>query len=297
MKHSNKIEIKQLVASVMSCGDCSGFSREALLPNTNSSCAKQGALTSQTICPNFRANAFNMSDSMKEGTEVRDLLDLINKVPDESIKALAGLLLKESKTRALGSRLGMRVYVRYRGRDKADYASNFLAARVLDVSKERIRLISDDGATCLTFPNTGFDGPIYSEKSFGPIRKNIRRQKMAYDPEIEANEDRDRNRRKLDGVFSDDDNTRFKTPNDLSLDNLEIPDLASVSRKKKKSGKRTSTLLDLANIIEQGTMIGVSSDGAGVSRLRNNDYNSRLVSSKSGKSRRDRVQSLDDMEE
>ena len=294
MKHSHKIEIKQLIASVVSCGDCSGFSREALLPNSTSSCAKQGALNSQTICPHFRANAFNLSDSMKEGTEVRDLLDLINKVPDESIKALAGLLLKESKTRALGSRLGMRVYVRYRGRDKADYASNFLAARVLDVSKERIRLISDDGATCLTFPNTGFEGPIYSEKAFAPIRKNIRRQKMAYDPEIEANADRERNRRKLEGVFSDEDHTRFKTPNDLSLDNLSIPDLATVSRKKKRA-KRTSTLLDLANIIEQGTVIGVSSDGAGVSRLRNNDYSGRLVSGKSRKT--PRVQSLDDMEE
>jgi hypothetical protein len=293
MKHSNKIEIKQLVASVVSCGDCSGFSREALLPNSTASCTKQGAIASQTICPHFRANAFNLSDSMKEGTEVRDLLDLINKVPDESLKAVAGLLLKEAKSRSLGARLGMRVYVRYRGRDKADYASNFLAARVLDISKERIRLISDDGMTCLTFPNTGFDGPIYSEKAFAPIRKAIRKQKTAYDPEIEAAAERESNRRRLEGIFGDEDHTRFKTPNDLSLDNLEIAELSTVARKKKKS-RRTSTLLDLAHIIEQGNVIGVSSDAAGVSRLRDNNYGGRLI--RDGR-KTPRVQALDDMED
>ena len=298
---SKKLNVKELVSAVMSCGDCSGFNRDTLFPNADKPCSKQGRHEAAAICPQFKSNAFCLSESMSKGTAVQSLLDMTSALSDKDIKAVAGLMLKELKTREFGVTLGTRIYVRFRGRPDANFASNFAAARILDVTPEHVRLISDDGSISLTFENTGFSGPeMYTEKAFAVIKKDIIRKGKAYDPTIEREKSkREASIREGDtSKMSDAEATRYKIPNDL--DGFEIPKLEQVGKKTKRNATKpqTMTLLDIADVIDKGTYLGTKSDAAGVVNLGTNSY--RRIGVRVRKNRDSasygKTVSLDDME-
>ena len=299
---SKKLNVKELVSAVMCCGDCSGFNRDTLFPNAEKPCSKQGRLEAESICPQFKSNAFSLAESMSKGTAVQSLLDMTAALSDKDIKAVAGLMLKELKTRAFGVTLGTRVYVRFRGRPDANFASNFAAARILDVTQEHVRLISDDGSISLTFENTGFAGPeMYSEKAFATIKKDIIRKGKAYDPSIEREKaKRDASIREGDtSKMSDAEATRFKIPNDL--DGFEIPKLEKVAKKTKRNSTKsqTMTLLDIADVIDKGTYLGTKSDAAGVVTLGSNSYRRIGIKGRKlrGESKGTSTVALDDLED
>lgn len=265
-----KINIQEMVRRVISCGDCAGLNREAL--RGDKPCCTEGRLSAERVCPQFKANVFTLSDSMKKGTQLRDLLDLFSHLEDSDIKTVAGLFLKELETRSTGHRLGERVYVRYRGKDSANYASNFCAARILDVTKTRVRIISDDGTMTANLLNSGFNGPtIYSEKAFAAVRKAFVKKNLAIDPEIEL-DNRKRNSTILEGKLIESgklsaNDLRGKLPN--GLDGFVIPKMEQVVGKSKKNATKSTTasLIDIARIVDSGEVLVSKADEAGVTKL------------------------------
>lgn len=253
----------------MNCGDCRGLTRDALLPSAEKPCATQGQLAESKICKHFRSDSQSLTDLMTEnGDKLMALFNTFKELSDKDLKVVAGMLLAESKTRRHGVYMGQAVFVRYQGREKRNYLNNFMAARVLDVDDNSIRLISETGNIVLTYANTGFAGPsVYSKKQFAKLRKEMISAGHLIDPEREI--------KTAKRMLPQEDNVNFSAPS--SLDGFSIPMMDDVvkGRGGKRKGRKTQTLVDIVSMIENGHDMGAEQDESGVMSLGGNSYKSK----------------------
>lgn len=246
-------QIKDLAKSEINCGDCRGLDKAILLPNADKSCGQQGQPDDAKICEHFRSNVHDLKEAFQNnGDNLVALFDLFSDMTDKDLKLVAGLLLKEHRTRRYGFKLGQPVFVRYRGRDGRDYLNNFCAARILDIDDKEIRIVNEDGTIILTFINDEkqYGSAIYTKDEFRELRKEMIDNNKIIDPEQEI---------KTARRFVPVEDVNFSAPK--SLDGFAIPMVDDVIKgRKPKTKKRTSTLLDLVSMIESGNMLGRDSD-------------------------------------
>lgn len=260
------LDIKTLVKSELTCGDCRGLTRDALLPAAEKPCATQGQLAESKICKHYRSDSQSLTDLMTEhGDSLVGLFNTVKNFSDKDMRVLAGMLLAESKTRRHGVRMGQAVFVRYQGRETRNYLNNFMAARVLDVDENSIRLISEKGDIVLTYANTGFNGPsVYTKKQFAKLRKEMIDAGKLVDPERQI--------KTVKRLLPQEDNVNFSAPS--SLDGFSIPLMEDVTkgRGSKRKGRKTQTLVDIVSMIENGHDMGAEQDESGVMSLGGNSY-------------------------
>lgn len=263
------LDIKTLVKSELTCGDCRGLTRDALLPTAEKPCATQGQLADSKICKHYRSDSQSLTELMTEhGDTLVALFNTFRKMSDKDLRVVAGMLLSESKTRRHGVKMGQAVFVRYRGRETRNYLNNFMAARVLDVDADSIRLISEKGDIVLTYANNGFNGPsVYTKKQFAKLRAEMIKAGKLIDPEQEIKTAK-RN-------LPQEDNVNFSAPS--SLDGFSIPLMEDVTKGRggKRKGRKTQTLVDIVSMIENGHDMGAEQDESGVMSLGGNSYKSK----------------------
>lgn len=260
------LDIKALVKSELSCGDCRGLTKDALLPSAEKPCATQGQLADSKICRHYRSDSQSLTELMQSsGNELVALFNLFKNFSDKDLRVVAGLLLAESKTRRHGVRLGQAVFVRYRGRETRNYLNNFMAARVLDVDDNSIRLISEKGDVVLTYTNAGFAGPsVYTKAQFAKLRKEMIKEGKLIDPEREIKTSK--------RMLPEESNVNFSAPS--SLDGFSLPMMGEVVKGKgaKRKARKTNTLVDIVSMIESGHDMGAEQDESGVMSLGSNSY-------------------------
>ncbi len=260
------LDIKALVKSELTCGDCRGLTRDALLPSAEKPCASQGQLADAKICRHYRSDSQSLTDLMTEhGDSLVGLFNTFKNFTDKDLRVVAGMMLAESKTRRHGVRMGQAVFVRFQGRETRNYLNNFMAARILDVDDTSIRLISEKGDTVLTYANNGFAGPsVYTKKNFAKLRKEMIDAGKLVDPEREIKTPK--------RMLPMEDNVTFSAQS--SLDGFSIPMMEDVAKGRggKRKGKKTNTLVDIVSMIENGHDMGAEQDESGVMSLGSNSY-------------------------
>lgn len=278
------LDIKALVKSELTCGDCRGLTRDALLPSAEKPCATQGQLADSKVCRHYRSDSQSLTDVMtKHGDDLVGLFNTFKNFSDKDLRVVAGMMLAEAKTRRHGVRMGQAVFVRYQGRETRNYMNNFMAARVLDVDDNSIRLISENGETVLTYANTGFAGPsVYTKVQFAKLRKEMISQKKLIDPEREI--------KTTKRLLPEESNVNFSAPSSLDGFSLPMMDEVTKGRGAKRKGKRTNTLVDIVSMIENGHDMGAEQDESGVMSLGSNSYRNKKNRTQKG------AVSLDDME-
>ena len=260
-------DIKALVKSEIACGDCRGLTRAALIPAADKPCATQGIQEASKICKHFRTDIHGLRNMMqKNGDILVGMFEMFGKLEDRDLRLIAGMLLGEAKTRRYGFKMGQPVFVRYRGREKRNYLNNFIAARVMDIDDEYIRVMSEDGQIVLTYLNTGFEGPsLYSKPAFKKLRAEMIQQGKLIDPEKEIKTSK--------RFMPEEGDVKFSTPS--SLDGLTIPRMGEVVKgKKAKKKRKTNTLVDFAGMVENGFDMGADVDESGQMELGDNSYRS-----------------------
>lgn len=271
-------QILDLVKSELTCGDCRGLTRDALLPTAEKPCASQGIQEASKTCKHFRSDSPSLRELMTDnGDALVALFDFCGKLGDKDLRVMAGMMLSEARTRRHGVRMGQPVFIRYRGRETRNYLNNFMAARVLDVSDTEIRCISESGEMILTYPNTGFDGPsVYSKSAFKAIRRDMIDAGKLIDPEKAISTSK--------RFLPDEADVKFSAPS--SLDGVSIPRMDKVVKgkgaKKKKKNKNTDTLVDLVSMIESGIDMGADVDESGQMELGENSYKRKVKVGKNG---------------
>lgn len=258
-------DIKALVKSELACGDCRGLSRDALIPAADKPCATQGIQEASKICKHFRTDSHGLRGLMqKNGDILVGLFEMFGKLEDRDLRLIAGMLLGEARTRRHNFKMGQPVFVRYRGRETRNYLNNFMAARVLDVDDQYVRVMSEDGQTILSYLNTGFEGPsLYSKPAFKKLRTQMVQQGKLIDPEKEIKTSK--------RYLPEESDVKFSAPS--SLDGLTIPRMGQVVKGKKgKKKRRTSTLIDMVDMVENGFDMGADVDESGQMELGDNSY-------------------------
>lgn len=271
------LDIKALVKSELTCGDCRGLTRDALLPSAEKPCASQGQLADSKVCRHYRSDSQSLTDLMtNHGDDLVGLFNTFRNFSDKDLRVVAGMLLAESKTRRHGVRLGQPVFVRFQGRETRNYLNNFMAARILDVDDNSIRLISEDGETVLTYANTGFSGPsVYTKKQFAKLRKEMIDQDKLIDPERQI--------KTVKRLLPEESNVNFSAPSELDGFSLPMMDEVVKGRGAKRKGKKTHTLVDIVSMIENGHDMGAEQDESGVMTLGSNTYKTKKNKGKIGK--------------
>lgn len=245
-------DLKELVKTTVTCGDCRGLSRDVLIPAATKPCESLGKLEDSKMCKHFRTNTYDLQNLMQEGGDgLVALFQLFGSMEEKDLRIISMMLLREANTRKHGVKMGQPVFVRYRGRESRNYLNNFMAARILDIDDKEIRLISEEGNIVLTYPNTGLAGPsVYSKSEFKPLMKKMKAEDKLIDPEQEI---------KTVKKYLPDEDVKFKVP--TILDGFSVPNMDDVVKGKKgKKGKKTNTLVDLMGMIDSGSLLGAFAD-------------------------------------
>lgn len=248
-------DLKELVKTTVTCGDCRGLSRDVLIPAATKPCESLGKLEDSKMCKHFRTNTYDLQNLMQEGGDgLVALFQLFGSMEEKDLRIISMMLLREANTRKHGVKMGQPVFVRYRGRESRNYMNNFMAARVLDIDDKEIRLISEEGNIVLTYPNTGLAGPsVYSKSEFKPLMRKMKAEDKLIDPEQEI---------KTVKKYLPDEDVKFKVP--TILDGFSVPNMDDVVKGKKgKKGKKTNTLVDLIDLmgkIDSGSLLGAFAD-------------------------------------
>ena len=176
--------------SHLSCGDCADIriTTDVLKRNPHHDADRQICgdvkLPESRICPKFKPDIFVLDESQRQ--VIRQLSNMVKKLDEKALRCVAGALLKEERTRKTGLRFGQQIYVRWRSYANRNYLNNFMLAYVVDAVDGKLRLMSEDGATTLTydFP-TSFEGPtFYTAKAFRPLYRQMKDKQAYTDPKV-----------------------------------------------------------------------------------------------------------------
>lgn len=264
-KNLRTTDLKELVKSTVVCGDCRGLTRDVLIPASTKPCESLGKLEDSKMCKHFRTNTYDLKNLMEEnGDALVALFELFGNMEEKDLRIMAGMLLSESRTRKQGVKMGQPVYVRYRGRESRNYMNNFMAARILDMDDNEVRLISETGKIVLTYPNTGLAGPsLYSKSEFKALSKKMKAEGKINDPEREIPTSK---------RYLPEEDVKFKVP--TLLDGFTVPSMDDIVKGKGgKKKRRSNTLVDLVSMIDNGGLLGAfSEDEDGALELGEDQY-------------------------
>lgn len=261
-------KIPTVIKSV-SCGDCIGFHRRALIGEENAkpcSASGSGVMAESKPCAKFRADIFSLSDD--QIVAYRQLTSLTKMFDERALRVVAAAFATEYKTRALGFRAGQRVYVRYRSYANRDYISNFMLCYVLDVREDFIHLGSKDGKLRLTFPmpvDGELCGPtLYDAKSFKPLLRKMRNEGKFFDDKAEVS-------RRL--MPEEDVQYIKRREKDCGINPISIERAVRGKPRGKRRGDDIIGLVELAARIENGRLFSrTNEDGGEVAVLDENRY-------------------------
>jgi hypothetical protein len=251
--------IKAIIKSTLTCGDCAGFKREILIPETKG-CSLSGKSAENSICPKFRSDVLEIKQKIRESGSLLAFLDLVSEFDVKDLKLVGAALLTEARTRNNGFVAGQKIWVRIKNASNRNYISNFVTARVLSADADYVRLTSDDGKLGLTYPNDGNNGPsLYTEDTFKPLLRLMKEANNYVDPmdavaRVKAVEPVTyKKSRKTDDVQRFEDEVRTKP--------------------KRRKRSEAYTLADIVMAIESGSDLGADVDEeTGHVALGNNRY-------------------------
>lgn len=177
--------------SALTCGSCSGLTRDKLIAGNKTPCIGVGKLASSKTCSSYHADVFALATLNDARSEASDTLQQIaSNISDFTVSELtvfAALLLAERKTRKYKYRFWQKVYIRIRGTSSDNYLNNFIVGRVLDADKDYIRVVSETGKSCLQLVNSPDSVTVYTVAKFKPIRAEMRALKKIVDPATSRN--------------------------------------------------------------------------------------------------------------
>lgn len=170
--------------STLTCGSCSGLTREKLVSGTKCPCSGVGKLPSSKICSYYRTDVFSLSTVETEESEnaLGDLAKCIKTFSVKELQTLASLLLHEKQTRKYKLHFWQKVYFRIRGTSSDMYFNNFVEGRILDANKEYVRVVSETGKTCVQLVNIPGNQSFYTVDEFKPLRKQMSKHGLLVDP-------------------------------------------------------------------------------------------------------------------
>ena len=178
---SKKI-IAALKSQEPSCGECVGYCTETVIDKKL--CRDSGVLETQKPCNKFAPNTNELADLVEDGDTFMALAKLISAVPDNRLRLLGAVIMREKQTRANDYHIGQKIYVRYRGHLKVNYLSNFMSAFIMYADRDFIRVASRDGKCCMTFATSNRQA-ILSPAEFRPIREKMVSNGRYVDPDVQ----------------------------------------------------------------------------------------------------------------
>ena len=175
-------DTKKGLASLLQCGSCTFRERDKLFEKR---CSELGKLPSAKACASHTSDAFSLIESSEDDNALSSLGSIIANYGPTELNALASLLLREKQTRKLGYTFYQKVYVRLQGHVKNNYFSNFVTGRILDATKEHVRIVGLHGKNmvCVYAINEKESTTFYTTDRFYPIRKAMAESSRYIDPE------------------------------------------------------------------------------------------------------------------
>lgn len=150
VRNVQKKVLAELKSQKPTCGDCVGFCKEIL--KDKKLCNSVGIITeSSKICNKFKPNTYDLIPLIEEGKTFEALRTLVRGIPDDKLRIVGAMFMREHLTRNSGYNMGQKVYVRYRGQANSNYLSNFFSAYILYADKDMIRVTSQDGKCFMTY--------------------------------------------------------------------------------------------------------------------------------------------------
>jgi hypothetical protein len=166
-------------------------------------------------------------------------------IPDDKLRIVGALFMRERITRSANYFLGQKVYVRFRGQAKSNYLSNFMSAHVLYADENIIRVGSVDGKCSMTLEGSAKDA-VFRYKEFQPLYDKMKARGRLVDPESQR-------------LVS----KRLRAIEEYELGLIDTGCLSEIStidrvfkankvKKTKAKSPETNDLVSIVRIIEQG---------------------------------------------
>lgn len=174
---------------LLTCGSCSGLTRDRLVSGNKTVCEGQGKIPSAKACASYKADVFSLGPVNDEASIDKDILQTLSEcigsltVPELSV--LGALFLGEKKTRQHGYKFWQKVYIRVRGTSSDNYLNNFVTGRVLDADKEYVRVMSEKGKSCIQVVNDKNSVTLYTVEQFRSMRAEMIDLDKIVDPSTE----------------------------------------------------------------------------------------------------------------
>lgn len=151
----------------LQCGSCTNLLRDKVF---EARCNDLGKLPSSKSCGSYIPDAFSLVPGEKKINNLLDIAHLMSTLSPNELQILAGLMLREKMTRRAGFSFLQKVYVRVQGSGNQFYLNDFVVGYVLDADRDRVRIISESGVTCITAINDSKSLTLYTTERFAPMR-------------------------------------------------------------------------------------------------------------------------------
>lgn len=173
--------LSELKSQKPTCGECVGFCREIL--KDKKLCQTVGITESSKICKSFKPNTYDLIPLVEEGKTFEAIRTLMSNIPEDKLRIVGAMFMREHLTRNAGYAMGKKVYVRYRGHANSNYLSNFFSAYILFADKDMIRVTSQDGKCCMTYVGQA-RSVIYTASEFKSMRNSMVKAGRYSDPDV-----------------------------------------------------------------------------------------------------------------
>jgi hypothetical protein len=246
---------------------------ENLIKGDVTRCSDEGKLKTSRACPKFKTDPSAIREVMEndEGGVFQEIAAMSRGMQPRHLRAIAGAMLNEITTRKFGFYMWQPVYIRYRGTASSNYMSNFMTARILNADKETVRIVSDNGAVVMRYPNSGNLGPsIYTVADFEGIKQEMIDKGKVKDPIIDRPTSKSLRAIGLEDIDLQ-QNAESKRGGITSIEKV------SGSNRLGRRTKNTGEIFDLTQIaraIDSGTQYANHSEETGEVSLRPNNYRS-----------------------
>ena len=226
---------KKELTKQLRCGSCTFIERDKIFEHK---CSVLGKLPSSKACSHHLSDAYTLLSNVDDREVLGHLGLIIQHYSPMELNALASLLLRENQTRKLGYHFYQKVYVRLQGQTRANYFNNFVVGRVLDASKENVRIVGFHGKRSVSVLaiNEVDSSTFYTVERFKTLREQM----------IEA------------GAYVDPETRTPQTPNKPLIkslahpDSLDLLDEGAARRRLKRSEK--DDLVSLVRRMMRGQM-------------------------------------------
>lgn len=148
-------------------------------------CAELGKIRTSKPCQHHTSHVFGFTPPGTTKADVKPLelmAQAMQSLTLEELQILGALLLNEKNTRRHGFKFYQKVYYRMFG--DGSYLSHFVSGRVLDASKESVRLMGFTTGVVVSViaPYTGWAKSVFTAVEFKEIKRNLVKEGRLVDP-------------------------------------------------------------------------------------------------------------------